>query len=72
MVQYVKNTGTALRIGDTAPNFTCESNEGTITMHDYVKMPTPSWVLFFSHPADFSKDLVPALTTMSLSHHGFA
>lgn len=45
-----------LRIGDTAPNFTAETTQGTITLHDWAG---DSWVFFFSHPADFT----PVCTT---------
>ncbi len=45
-----------LRIGDTAPNFTAETTQGTLTLHDWAG---DSWVFFFSHPADFT----PVCTT---------
>jgi alkyl hydroperoxide reductase subunit AhpC len=45
-----------LRIGDTAPNFTQESSQGTIDFYDWAG---DSWVLLFSHPADFT----PVCTT---------
>jgi alkyl hydroperoxide reductase subunit AhpC len=45
-----------LRIGDTAPNFTQESSKGTIDFYDWAG---DSWVLLFSHPADFT----PVCTT---------
>ena len=47
---------TTLRIGDQAPDFTQQSNEGPISFH---KWAGDSWVLFFSHPADFT----PVCTT---------
>lgn len=46
----------ALRLGDTAPDFTQDSTEGTIEFH---KWAGDSWVLFFSHP----KDYTPVCTT---------
>ena len=45
-----------LRLGDTAPNFTQDSSEGPIDFHQWAG---DSWVVFFSHPADFT----PVCTT---------
>ena len=46
----------SLQLGDTAPNFTAETTEGTIQFHDYLG---DSWGVLFSHPADFT----PVCTT---------
>jgi thioredoxin-dependent peroxiredoxin len=46
----------ALRLGDTVPNFTQESSEGTINFYDWAG---ESWVVLFSHPADYT----PVCTT---------
>lgn len=43
-------------IGDTAPDFTAESTEGTINFHDYID---GSWTVLFSHPKNFT----PVCTT---------
>jgi alkyl hydroperoxide reductase subunit AhpC len=45
-----------LRLGDTAPNFTQDSSEGAL---DFYQWAGDSWVVFFSHPADFT----PVCTT---------
>ncbi|MDZ4825370.1 MAG: peroxiredoxin [Actinomycetota bacterium] len=46
----------ALSLGDEAPNFTAESTEGPIKLHDYLG---DSWGILFSHP----KDYTPVCTT---------
>ncbi len=45
-----------LRLGDEAPDFTAETTDGTLSLHDYLG---DSWGLLFSHPADFT----PVCTT---------
>ncbi|HIK18352.1 MAG TPA: peroxiredoxin [Leptolyngbyaceae cyanobacterium M33_DOE_097] len=45
-----------LQLGDTVPNFTQQSSEGEISFYDWAG---DSWVVLFSHPADYT----PVCTT---------
>jgi peroxiredoxin 2/4 len=51
--EYIKND--IPRIGDPAPDFEAESTFGPVSMQSY----KGSWLVFFSHPADFT----PVCTT---------
>lgn len=46
----------ALRINDTAPNFTAKTTEGDVSLHDWIG---DGWAILFSHPKDFT----PVCTT---------
>ena len=46
----------AIKLGETAPDFTARTTEGEISFHDYLG---EGWGVLFSHPADFT----PVCTT---------
>jgi len=45
-----------LRINDTIPNLSVETDQGTLNLHDWVG---DNWAILFSHPKDFT----PVCTT---------
>ena len=46
----------SLRINDTIPNLTVETDQGSFDLHDWIG---ESWAILFSHPKDFT----PVCTT---------
>lgn len=52
----------ALQLGDTAPNFTQQSSSGEINFHDWAG---DSWVILFSHPADYTPVCTTELGTVA-------
>lgn len=58
----------ALQLGDTAPDFTAETTEGKIKLHDYID---GSWAVFFSHPKDFTPVCTTELGSMAKLKHEF-
>ncbi|UXE61164.1 MAG: peroxiredoxin [Woronichinia naegeliana WA131] len=51
-----------LQLGDIVPDFTQESSEGTISFHEWAG---DSWVVLFSHPADFTPVCTTELGTVA-------
>jgi alkyl hydroperoxide reductase subunit AhpC len=58
----------ALQLGDVAPDFEADTTEGRIKFHDYIGN---SWVVFFSHPKDFTPVCTTELGAMARMKHEF-
>lgn len=58
----------SLQLGDIAPDFEAPSTEGHIKFHEYID---GSWVVFFSHPKDFTPVCTTELGSMAQMKHEF-
>ena len=58
----------ALQLGDIAPDFEADTTEGRIRFHDYIGN---GWVVFFSHPKDFTPVCTTELGYMAKIKHEF-
>ncbi len=64
-----QTNNTMPRIGDMAPDFEAVTTTGNIKFSEYNK---GSWVVFFSHPADFTPVCTTELTGFALEKDFFA
>jgi len=51
-----------LKLGDTVPDFSAETTEGTISFHDFIG---DGWCILFSHPADYTPVCTTELGTVA-------
>jgi alkyl hydroperoxide reductase subunit AhpC len=58
----------ALQLGDIAPDFEADTTEGHIKFHNFIG---DSWVVFFSHPKDFTPVCTTELGAMARIKHEF-
>jgi alkyl hydroperoxide reductase subunit AhpC len=58
-----------LKLGDTVPDFTAETTEGTIGFHDFIG---DGWCILFSHPADYTPVCTTELGTVAKLADEFA
>lgn len=59
----------ALRLNDTAPDFTAQTTDGEISFHDWIG---EGWALLFSHPKDFTPVCTTELGTVAGMKDDFA
>lgn len=57
-----------LQIGDIAPDFEADTTQGKIRFHEYID---GGWVVFFSHPKDFTPVCTTELGSMAKMKHEF-
>ena len=58
----------ALRMGDAAPDFEARSTQGPVRLSDF----KGRWLVFFSHPADFTPVCTTEFVALAKAHDRFA
>lgn len=58
----------ALQLGDVAPDFEADTTEGRVKFHEFIGN---SWVVFFSHPKDFTPVCTTELGAVARMKHEF-
>ncbi len=61
-LKLMKEISMALRLNDTAPDFTVDTTEGVVHFHDWIG---DGWAILFSHPKDFTPVCTTELGTMA-------
>lgn len=59
----------AIRLGDTAPDFTAQSTEGEIRFHEWIGT---DWCVLFSHPRDYTPVCTTELGSVARLKNEFA
>merc|ERR1712178_159143 len=62
ILNKIRHSAMTLRLGDKVPDFTQDSSEGQISFYDWAG---DSWVVLFSHPADFTPVCTTELGTVA-------
>jgi peroxiredoxin (alkyl hydroperoxide reductase subunit C) len=69
MTDVIPAVQTMPRIGDIAPDFTAKTTQGELSFAKFAK---DSWVVMFSHPADFTPVCTTEMTGFALEKDWFA
>jgi len=67
-MEFNEPLNTIPRIGDMAPDFAATTTQGPLKFSEYNK---GSWVIFFSHPADFTPVCTTELTLFAQEEENF-